>query len=78
MADWGRRCGGVASVVLARVIIAAGWESNDIQIMEEDPEYLLRDIHNLFAPHSVWTGTMHIEDKADRSLRLAGLGVFEI
>lgn len=59
-------------------IIACFRESDDVEIVQEDPEYFLGYVGYFFAPDAVGTITAHLEDESDRALGLAGFLVAEI
>ena len=56
-----------------RVSIVCAWKCNDIQIVEEDPEYFFGHVSDFFAPDTVGTRTSHIKNEADWALGLVGL-----
>lgn len=60
------------------IMVSGSWKSNDVQVVEEYPKDLLRDVDHFLAPDSVRTWASHFEDEADGSLRLCWFWVFEV
>ena len=61
-----------------RVSTRCAWKGDNVQIVEEDPEYFFCYVCNFFAPDAVGTRASHIEDEADWALGLIGYGVSKI
>lgn len=61
-----------------RVSILCAWESDDVQVMQENPKDFFGHVGDFLAPDSVGARATHVEDETDWPLGLAWFGVSKV